>query len=254
MRRRFKFAIRTFFKWFYPGMKIKRWILLSFLGIIIIGLSSALFLTNIIDKKAGISNIFIGIIIVIIGIIKMFNSVLTVFVPGGDKELVDILYQKRHLARGPKIVTVGGGTGLSVLLKGLKEYTSNITAVVTVADSGGSSGRLREQFDVLPPGDIRNCILEILSSYETPQVKDLLIKCVKSDMNNEIKLIAARAMGRMDDLKLIPVLYDVFKKETNKEIVDYIEKVLNEYLIILNYHSKEDMVQYLLLRFDEESK
>ncbi|MFA5200096.1 MAG: YvcK family protein, partial [Candidatus Omnitrophota bacterium] len=72
-----------------------------------------------------------------------------------------ILYQKKQLGRGPRIVTVGGGTGLSVLLSGLKNYTSNISAIVTVADNGGSSGRLRQQFDVLPPGDIRNCLVAL---------------------------------------------------------------------------------------------
>ena len=72
-----------------------------------------------------------------------------------------MLYHRKQLGRGPKIVAVGGGTGLSVLLSGLKEYTSNITAIVTVADDGGSSGRLRQQFDILPPGDIRNCLVAL---------------------------------------------------------------------------------------------
>jgi len=84
------------------------------------------------------------------------------FIPSSrDTELVDILYQKKHLSRGPRIVAVGGGTGLSVLLSGLKSYSSNISAIVTVADDGGSSGRLRQQFDVLPPGDIRNCLVAL---------------------------------------------------------------------------------------------
>jgi uncharacterized cofD-like protein len=74
---------------------------------------------------------------------------------------VDILYHRRQIGRGPKIVAIGGGTGLSVLLNGLKEYTSNITAIVTVADDVGSSGRLRQQFDILPPGDIRNCLVAL---------------------------------------------------------------------------------------------
>jgi uncharacterized cofD-like protein len=161
MRKSSKFSIKTFSKWLYPGMKIKRWILLSCLGIIIIGLSSALFLTNVINKQVGIINIFIGVVFAIIGMIKMFKSMLAAFVPEGDQEFIDILYKKRFLERGPKVVAVGGGTGLSTLLKGLKEYTSNITAIVTVADSGGSSGKLREQFDVLPPGDIRNCLVAL---------------------------------------------------------------------------------------------
>ncbi len=67
----------------------------------------------------------------------------------------------RHLARGPRIVVIGGGTGLSTLLRGVKEHTSNVTAVVTVADDGGSSGRLRKEMGVLPPGDIRNCLVAL---------------------------------------------------------------------------------------------
>ncbi|MCR4441639.1 MAG: YvcK family protein [Peptococcaceae bacterium] len=71
------------------------------------------------------------------------------------------VYQKHHLKRGPRLVVIGGGTGLAVLLRGLKEYTSNLTAVVSVADDGGSSGRLRGQFGILPPGDLRNCLVAL---------------------------------------------------------------------------------------------
>lgn len=69
------------------------------------------------------------------------------------------VYQRRSLAKGLRIVAIGGGTGLSVLLRGLKPYTDNLSAIVTVSDDGGSSGRLREQFGVLPPGDFRNCLV-----------------------------------------------------------------------------------------------
>ena len=91
----------------------------------------------------------------------MVKSFIAVFLPKREKELVNIMYHHRHLEKGPKIVVIGGGTGLSILLHGLKELTSNITAIVTVADDGGSSGRLREQFDILPPGDIRNCLVAL---------------------------------------------------------------------------------------------
>jgi len=103
-----------------------------------------------------------GIIILILGIKMLMRSFIAAYVPSSkDSELVDILYQRKQLGRGPKVVTIGGGTGLSVLLSGLKEHTSNITAVVTVADDGGSSGRLRQEFDILPPGDIRNCLVAL---------------------------------------------------------------------------------------------
>lgn len=69
--------------------------------------------------------------------------------------------RKQQLARGPKIVCIGGGTGLSTLLRGLKNHTSNITAIVTVSDDGGSSGRLSEELGIIPPGDIRNCLVAL---------------------------------------------------------------------------------------------
>jgi uncharacterized cofD-like protein len=83
--------------------------------------------------------------------------VVSPFVARGDSVL-EVLYTKRYLARGPRIVAIGGGTGLSTLLRGLKGYSANITAVVAVADDGGSSGKLRQQLGIVPPGDIRNCI------------------------------------------------------------------------------------------------
>ena len=151
-------------KWFYPGIGIKRWVGLSTFGVILLILGTAnlrseeFWLVQLLDALVVIS----GIIILILGIKRMMRSFITVFVPSSrGTELVDILYQKKHLSRGPRIVAVGGGTGLSVLLSGLKVYSSNISAVVTVADDGGSSGRLRQQFDVLPPGDIRNCLVAL---------------------------------------------------------------------------------------------
>ncbi|MEE8337452.1 MAG: gluconeogenesis factor YvcK family protein [Dehalococcoidia bacterium] len=91
---------------------------------------------------------------------RLNHSLVSALMPvGRDKDtLVDIIYSARSQQRGPKVVAIGGGTGLSNLLRGLKHHTSNLTAVVTVADDGGSSGRLRRELDVIPPGDVRNCI------------------------------------------------------------------------------------------------
>jgi uncharacterized cofD-like protein len=152
-------------KWFYPGIGIKRWVTLSALGVALLILGTAnlrseeFWLIQVLDAVV----VFSGIIILILGIKRLMRSFIALFVPGASRgtELIDILYQKKQLSRGARIVTVGGGTGLSVLLSGLKAYTSNISAVVTVADNGGSSGRLRQQFDVLPPGDIRNCLVAL---------------------------------------------------------------------------------------------
>ena len=92
--------------------------------------------------------------------------------PDADQPLVEVIYQKRFLAKGPRIVAIGGGTGLSALLRGLKEHTSNLTAVVTVADDGGSSGVLREELGIPPVGDIRNCIAALADAE--PLMSELL--------------------------------------------------------------------------------
>ncbi len=151
------------FKWLYPGMWVKRWILLSVFGVIMISMGFVMVLLEPHPRNKAFAGIIIilGILAVITGIKRIIKSLITVFLPQREDELVDKVYQARILEKGPKIVVIGGGTGLSTLLHGLKEYTSNITAIVTVADDGGSSGRLRQEFDVLPPGDIRNCLVAL---------------------------------------------------------------------------------------------
>ena len=172
-------------RWLYPGMRLKRWFFL-------IGLSLLVFIvgfTGIMSHHmvgvhyrptpvVEIENHFKGLKFVdflfmalalwglILGIRRLMFSVLTVYAPAREKEFVNIVYQKARLKRGPRIVAVGGGTGLPNVLSSLKHYTSNLTAVVTVADDGGSSGRLRRHFGTPPPGDIRNCIVA-LSDQET---------------------------------------------------------------------------------------
>ncbi len=150
-------------KWFYPGMRVKRWVGLLAFAVALVALSSARFFIeeSFFSRALYILVTLLGVFLGVLGLRNILSSFINVFVPGGDKELVDMIYRKRYLEKGPRIVTVGGGTGLSVLLQGLKEYTSNIAAVVTVADDGGSSGRIRQQFDILPPGDIRNCLVAL---------------------------------------------------------------------------------------------
>ena len=150
-------------KWFYPGMRVKRWVGLLAFAVALVALSSARFFIeeSFFSRALYILVTLLGVFLGVLGLRNILSSFINVFVPGGDKELVYMIYRKRYLEKGPRIVTVGGGTGLSVLLQGLKEYTSNIAAVVTVADDGGSSGRIRQQFDILPPGDIRNCLVAL---------------------------------------------------------------------------------------------
>jgi uncharacterized cofD-like protein len=157
---------------------VKRWLLLSASGVLLTSLGVAIWakltpifylldLTSRALEKIAIiiPNYVSGPIAIICGLVLIFwgqtrtvGSITEVLKPEGDKELVDVLLAHRRLNRGPKMVVVGGGTGLSSLLRGLKVYSANITAIVTVADDGGSSGRLRQEFGVLPPGDIRNCL------------------------------------------------------------------------------------------------
>ncbi|MGE5619793.1 MAG: gluconeogenesis factor YvcK family protein [Sphingomonadaceae bacterium] len=170
----------SFLKWLYPGMRIKRWLILLTVGLVLVSLGLAYVLVHIYrtqpfpDYVASLTLQFIdrpvrgalfisaGITVLIVAFWRLNESVLSAVMPNGrSSNLVDIVYNHRHRQRGPKIVAIGGGTGLSTLLRGLKEYTTNITAIVTVADDGGSSGRLRRELGVLPPGDFRNCIVAL---------------------------------------------------------------------------------------------
>lgn len=166
-------------KWFYPGMRVKRFLLIVLAGIILmaVGIIFLLDLSRFLWIKNQIKNIFIyyqiapqfsgfilivlGSAFVILGISNINRSILKRIIPEQINEIPDIIYLKRKLEKGPRIVVIGGGTGLHTLLRGLKLYTSNITAVVTVFDSGGSSGKLRDELGVLPPGDIRNCLVAL---------------------------------------------------------------------------------------------
>ncbi len=171
-------------RWLTPGIGIKRWLLVVFAGLLLLAVAFAHFLRQITRDLApagpaewlldvltlqflpfalrGFVAASVGIVLVAIGAYKALH-VLTdpLRSPDPDQPLVELIYQKRFLARGPRIVAIGGGTGLSTLLRGLKEHTSNLTAIVTVADDGGSSGVLREQLGIPAVGDIRNCIVAL---------------------------------------------------------------------------------------------
>ncbi|MEO8251944.1 MAG: gluconeogenesis factor YvcK family protein [Chloroflexota bacterium] len=162
-------------RWLYPGMHLKRWLVLLFCGITVLGLGAAILVVDWYRHLPDTSFVFAltgadldrpiraAIVVVLgmgltgIGVWGLMRSIVSPFVTRGDSVL-EVLYTKRYLARGPRIVAIGGGTGLSTLLRGLKGYSANITAIVTLADDGGSSGRLRQQLGIAPPGDIRNCI------------------------------------------------------------------------------------------------
>jgi uncharacterized cofD-like protein len=147
-------------KWLYPGMRIKRWIFLSFLGAMSFG-AGLVIVSRGSSLAQGILLLAGGLVIIAFGFWHTISSIIKVLAPEENNDVAGFILLKHHLRRGPKIVVVGGGTGLSVLLRGLKKYTSNITAIVTVADDGGSSGQLRDELGILPPGDIRNCLVAL---------------------------------------------------------------------------------------------
>jgi uncharacterized cofD-like protein len=172
-----------------PGMGIKRWLLVIFAGELLIAFAGALVLRQIYRDVApggpGDSALlwlltlqFLplplrpvvlvagGVAIFVVGIWRVLD-VLTEPLGAPHAPLVDLVYEKRALARGPRIVAIGGGTGLSTLLRGLKLHTSNLTAIVTVADDGGSSGQLRTELGLPPMGDIRNCLTALSDSEAT---------------------------------------------------------------------------------------
>lgn len=164
-------------KWLYPGLGVKRWLFLVAVGIVLVSLAGGLLLVNLMASIAGVaasaSAMFgglwpwvgaillalLGLGTVVIALFRLSHALLSPFVtPGQENQVAELLYRHRRRGRGPRVVAIGGGTGLSSLLRGLKEYTTNITAIVTVADDGGSSGKLRQELGVLPPGDFRNCL------------------------------------------------------------------------------------------------
>lgn len=165
------FTVSNVLKLLAPGLGIKRWILLGAAGISICSLGIAFLLRKFFalgfpDFLPGFSEgvllIGIGILIMGLSIYALFRSVGPLILESPSIHgIAKTIYTRRSRGRGPRIVTIGGGTGLSVLLRGLKAYTDNITAIVTVGDDGGSSGRLRRELGVLPPGDFRNCLVAL---------------------------------------------------------------------------------------------
>jgi len=178
--------VNYWMKWLAPGLLIKRWLLLSITGMILATLGAAIWVgltpvyrlmglvSEIIETLArvlpnslsGPLALALGLVLLVWGQSRSVGSITEVLHPGDGEELIDRLLAHRRLNRGPKIVAIGGGTGLSTILRGLKEYSANITAIVTVADDGGSSGRLRREMGTLPPGDIRNCVAALATEEE----------------------------------------------------------------------------------------
>ncbi|MCQ2373294.1 MAG: YvcK family protein [Phascolarctobacterium sp.] len=170
--------------WLCPGVNIKRWLLLATIGMLFCGVGLAMvfnlqvmgkleellfqltYLTtgrysNGVIVAMGAVFMLIGLACVTYGTRKVVRSVLTSLIPDRSGSLMEKIFVQRKLTQGPAITVVGGGTGLSTLLRGMKYITNNCTAVVTSGDDGGSSGRLRKELGIIPPGDLRNCMIAL---------------------------------------------------------------------------------------------
>ncbi|MBU3159476.1 YvcK family protein [Clostridium frigoris] len=165
-----------------PGINIKRWILLGIVGASILVFGIVVLINK---EYNSLQKLVLSALIIVLGALTIYVAIIQIMkffiilvntgssdVAISSRKLEDLIYEKRVLIKGPKIVVIGGGTGLSTMLRGLKKYTNNITAIVTVADDGGGSGVLREDLGILPPGDIRNCILALADTE--PLMDELL--------------------------------------------------------------------------------
>ena len=156
----------------YPGIRIKRWLFLGMVGVIICSVGATFYLRRLLDQQfpeflsnyaeppMAVIGLIAGLTIILVALAGLYRTFKPLLV--GNPAIGEIgytLYRRLHLQRGPRIVALGGGTGMSVLLSGLKNHTDNLTAIIGVSDDGGSSGRLRRELGVLPPGDFRNCIV-----------------------------------------------------------------------------------------------
>ncbi len=205
-------------RWLTPGIGVKRWLLIVFLGLLLLALAFAHMLRQatrdlapggplgtVIDTLTlqflpyplrGLIVATLGLSVVIFGAVRLGRALTDPFRSDeAGQPLVELIYQKRFLARGPRIVAIGGGTGLSALLRGLKEHTSNLTAVVTVADDGGSSGVLRESLGIPPVGDIRNCIAALADAE--PLMNDLLQYRFPATAEGEAPGLGGHAVGNL---------------------------------------------------------
>lgn len=186
---------KTRWRWLLPGINIKRWLFLSGVGVVIIllgfwvamegkpglwlnSLSGSMdrYLNENLSRSQDIrlARWLVGGVLGLTGLLiwwwglrRAWKTLVGILQPRSSGRVWDVLARHSLTAQGKRITVVGGGTGLSTLLRGLKRYTANITAVVTVTDDGGSSGRLRTELGVLPPGDIRNCLVALADAEPT---------------------------------------------------------------------------------------
>lgn len=213
--------------WLCPGVNIKRWLLLATFGIFLCAMGLAMvFNFQIVGRLEELlfqftyyvtgrySNGFImsiGVVLFLLGVIclvrgtrKVVRSVVSSLIPDASGRLMEKIFVQRKLTRGPAITVIGGGTGLSTMLRGMKYITNNVTAVVAMGDDGGSSGRLRKELGIVPPGDLRNCMTALAD--QEPEMERLLKYRFKGDsplaghcFGNLLIAAMAEAEGGMEE-------------------------------------------------------
>jgi uncharacterized cofD-like protein len=169
-------GVRRFFQ---PGLRIKRWLLVLLVGLVVVSLGIGYALTELYRSatvpawvqtatlqflpllvRSGLF-LLLGGGLCLLGLRGLYRSLAETLPANGHQSLLERIYEYRFRQGGPRIVCIGGGTGMPTVLRGLKHYSANITAIVTVGDDGGSSGRLRREHGILPPGDFRNNIVAL---------------------------------------------------------------------------------------------
>lgn len=224
------------FKWLHPGLHIKRWLFLFGLGMMATSFGLVLafnyqwlgqieeWMFRILYETTGHYNYTVlatvGIVVVVLGVAvmcwatqRLIRTMLGVVIPNESGNISDLILSNLKLSKGPKVVVIGGGTGLSVMLRGLKTKTYNLTAVVTVADDGGSTGRIRQDLDIIAPGDLRNCLVALAD-------KEGLIEKLFAHRFGGSGGLSGHSFGNLFIAALIEVLGDV------EEAMDATSKVL----------------------------
>ena len=225
-----------FMKWLHPGLHIKRWLFLFGLGMMCSSFGIILTFNyqwlgsleewafRLLYEVTGHYNYTIlaslGILVILLGLVvmawatrRLIRTMIGVVMPGESENLSDLIFSNLQLSKGPKVVVIGGGTGLSVMLRGLKAKTYNLTAVVTVADDGGSTGRIRQDLDIIAPGDLRNCLVALAD-------KEGLMEKLLAHRFGGSGNLTGHSFGNLFIAALIEVLGDV------EEAMDATSKVL----------------------------
>ena len=225
-----------FFKWLHPGLHIKRWLFLFGLGMMFTSFGLVLtfnyqwlgqieeWMFRILYEITGHYNYTIlatiGTIVILAGLLimgwatrRLIRTMLEVVMPNESGNISDLILSNMKLSKGPKVVVIGGGHGLSIMLRGLKTKTYNLTAVVTVADDGGSTGRIRQDLDIIAPGDLRNCLVALAD-------KEGLMEKLFAHRFGGSGNLTGHSFGNLFIAALIEVLGDV------EEAMDATSKVL----------------------------